>query len=130
MLSDCFSSIEQLEQAPYSVILFNRTHFVHLYHGLGTGAGTPTSILGPGSPFQGGSSTYLADVVDHLGDSIVARCWWDTEPWAAMRQELAAAGGQPTAPLPPTFTVSGTHSPSLHSQTLMLSYHLISLLVG
>ena len=86
---------------------------IHLRHGVGTGAGTPTSILGPASPFQQGCGTYLADVVDQLGDSIVARCWWDTEPWAAMRQELAAAAGQQNTAPPPTFNVSGTHSPSL-----------------
>ena len=100
------------------------THFVHLCYGVGTGAGTPTSILGPSSPFQAGSSTYLADVVDQLGDSIVARCWWDTEPWAAMRQELVAAAGQPTAVLPPTFNVSGTHSPSPQLQVLTLRHHV------
>lgn len=40
----------------------------------------------------------MADVVDQLGDDIAARCWWDTEPWAAMRQQLAAAAGQLSAP--------------------------------
>lgn len=71
-----------------------------------TGMGTPTSILGPSSPFQSVSGTYMADVVDQLADSIVARCWWDTEPWAAMRQELAAAAAGQASAAPMSFNVS------------------------
>jgi hypothetical protein len=64
----------------------------------------------------------MANVVDQLGDSIAARCWWDTEPWAATRQALAAAAGQPSA-VPPSFHVSMWHPLPRHAMQFPASRH-------
>ncbi len=86
-----------------------------------TGSASPTSHLGPGSPFDGGGAFYLADVLDQLGDDIAGRCAWDTEPWATLRQQLVAAGDPPAPPIAgTTFNVRRWHCCSACSQSAQL----------